>query len=168
MDIRPALKSQYHASLKTLRLAVEKCPDGMWDDPKDRLAAFWRVAYHTLFFTDFYLRKDMGAFAPWARHRADADCLGRIHWDNNREPAACEPYSREDILEYWRICDGMVDEALDAMDMERTECGFPWYPMSKLEHQLVSIRHIQHHSAALSSRLRREAGIAVEWVGMVT
>ena len=29
MDIRAALKSQYHAALKTLRLDIEQCPDEM-------------------------------------------------------------------------------------------------------------------------------------------
>ncbi len=29
MNIQSALKSQYHAALKTLRLAVEKCPDAL-------------------------------------------------------------------------------------------------------------------------------------------
>jgi hypothetical protein len=50
MDIRSALKSQYHAALETLREAIEKCPDSMWDEPADRSPAFWRVAYHTLFY----------------------------------------------------------------------------------------------------------------------
>jgi hypothetical protein len=37
--------------------------------------------------------------------------------------------------------------------------------MSTLEHQIVNIRHIQHHAASLGSRLRRSAGIAINWVG---
>ena len=40
MNIQSALKSQYHAALKTLRHAVEKCPDALWDDPADRAAPF--------------------------------------------------------------------------------------------------------------------------------
>jgi hypothetical protein len=55
MNIQSALKSQYHAALKTLRLAVEKCPDALWDNPADGPAPFWRVVYHTLFYTHFYL-----------------------------------------------------------------------------------------------------------------
>ena len=75
------------------------------------------------------------------------------------------PYTRAQILDYWSICDGMVDERVDALDLDSPESGFPWYPgMPKLEHQLVNIRHIQHHAAALSSRLRRESGVAVPWV----
>jgi hypothetical protein len=165
MDVRSALKSQYHASLKTLRLAIEQCPDALWQDPADGLAAFWRVAYHTLFFTHFYLQKDEHSFTPWAQHRTEAQYLGTIRWENNREPSPSEPYTREDILEYLGECDDMIDAAVDALDLSAPECGFPWYPMPKLEHQLVNIRHIQHHAAALATRLPREADISVAWVG---
>ena len=162
---RAALKPQYHASLKTLRHAIEKCPDNLWNNPVDGLAAFWRVAYHALFFTHFYLQKDQHSFTPWSRARKEAEVLGPIPWDNNRMPEACEPYTREDILEYWAFVDGMIDAGVDALDLDAAECGFPWYPMGKFEHQLENIRHIQHHAAALASRLRREANVSVPWVG---
>jgi hypothetical protein len=51
------------------------------------------------------------------------------------------------------------------MDLAAPTCGFPWYPMSKLEHQIVNIRHIQHHAGSLSTRLRLKAGILIAWVG---
>jgi len=165
MDVQAALKSQYHAALKALRLAVEQCPEALWNDPADGFAAFWRVAYHALFFTHFYLQKDEHSFTRWARHRDDAHCLGNLRSQNNRAPASCEPYSREDILDYWRACDAMIDAGVDALDLAAPQCGFPWYAMGKLEHQILSIRHLQHHAAALGTRLRREADVAVEWVG---
>ena len=165
MDVRSALKSQYHAALKTLRLAIEKCPEAMWNRPADGFAAFWRVAYHTLFYTHFYLQKDQHSFTRWARHQDEAQVTGKIQREGNRDPKPCQPYTREDILEYWQLCDGLIDAGVDALDLSAPECGFSWYQMPKLEHQLVSIRHIQHHAAALSTRLRREAGVAVDWVG---
>jgi hypothetical protein len=58
----------------------------------------------------------------------------------------------------------MVDSALDAMDLDRTECGFFWYDASKLEHQLISIRHIQHHAGQLIDRLRASTGSGVDWM----
>jgi hypothetical protein len=58
------------------------------------------------------------------------------------------------VLEYWEFCDGMVDDAVDALDLDRAECGFSWYRMSKLEHQFVNIRHIQHHGGQLIDRVR--------------
>jgi len=37
--------------------------------------------------------------------------------------------------------------------------------MSKLEHQFVGIRHIQHHAAQLSDRLRAVTGKGIDWIG---
>ncbi|MEZ6317689.1 MAG: DinB family protein [Phycisphaerales bacterium] len=160
MDTRAALKSQYHAALKTLRLAMEMCPEDRWNDPADGVPTFWRVSYHTLFYTHFYLQDDHEHFTPWEHHRSDA-----FEGDDGGPPNPDVSYTREQLLDYWHQCNAMVDERVDAMDLDAADCGFPWYPLPKLEHQLVNLRHIQHHAAALSSRLRREAGVAVPWVG---
>jgi DinB superfamily len=165
MNIQSALKSQYHAALKTLRLAVEKCPDALWDDPADAAAPFWRVVYHTLFYTHFYLQQDQHSFIPWARHREEAEFLGVIPVDDPRPPKPCNPFTRDELLEYWRICDDMIDRGVDMLDLSAPQCGFPWYKMPTLEHQILNIRHTQHHAAALATRLRRTAGISIEWIG---
>lgn len=165
MDVRSALKSQYHAALKTLRDAVEKCPDSMWNDPSDGAAPFWRVAYHTLYYAHFYLQQEQEAFTPWARHRDEAQVTGSVRWANDRPPKPCDPFTRDDLLDYWHVCDDAIDDGVDRLDLSAPQCGFPWYKMPTLEHQIVNIRHIQHHAAALSSRLRRSAGIAIDWVG---
>ncbi len=165
MNIQSALKSQYHAALKTLLQAIEKCPDAMWNDPADGAARFWRVVYHTLFYTHFYLQQDQHSFVPWDKHREEANFIATISHDNARSPKACEPFTRDELLEYWRLCDGMIDAGVDVLDLSAPQCGFPWYKMPTLEHQIVNIRHIQHHAAALSTRLRRGAGIGIEWVG---
>lgn len=156
MDIRGSLKRQYHASLKTLRIAIDKCPDTMWNNPADGGAAFCRVAYHTLFFAHFYLQQGHEGYIPWPKHQDGAQDL--------RNPT-CTPLTRQDTLEFWDYCNAAVDPAVDKLDLDAPQCGFPWYKMPTLDHQIVNIRHIQHHAAALSSRLRREAKIEVEWVG---
>jgi hypothetical protein len=164
MNIQSALKSQYHAALKTLRLAIKKCPDALWDDPADAAAPFWRVAYHTLFYTHFYLQQDQGSFTPWAGHREEANFLDALSWENSRPPKPCKPFTRDELLEYARVCDDMIDAGVDALDLSAPQCGFPWYNMPKLDHQILNIRHTQHHAAALSTRLRRSAGIGIDWV----
>src|SRR5215469_16662919 len=58
----------------------------------------------------------------------------------------------------------MVDDAVEALDLDRTESGFSWYRMFKLEHQFVNSRHIQHHGAQLIDRVRSAADIGVRWV----
>ncbi len=166
MDIRPALKSQYHAAMQTLRLCIEACPDAMWADPKDGYAAFWRGVYHTLFFTHFYLDDDHESFVRWDKHQEEAEDLGPFNGPNGQVPKAARPYTKEELLSYWLLVDGKIDGRVDGMDLESPASGFPWYgPMGKLEHQLVNLRHIQHHAAALSMRLRLGADIEVRWVG---
>ena len=54
---------------------------------------------------------------------------------------------------------------VDAVDLLSPSSGFYWYKIPKLEHQLVNIRHIQHHGAQLADRLRQAADIGVDWVG---
>jgi hypothetical protein len=81
MDIQAALRSQYHAALKTLREVIEKCPDGLWNDGADSAAPFWRVVYHTLFFTHLYLQRTSRLFAPGpgtvTKRNSSAPCPGR-------------------------------------------------------------------------------------------
>jgi hypothetical protein len=163
MNVQSALKSQYHAALSALRSDVEKCPDALWNDPGDGAAPFWRVVYHTLFYTHFYLQQDQNRFVPWAGHREEANFLDTVSGDNPRPPRPCKPFTRDELLEYWRICDGMIDRGVDVLDLSAPQCGFPWFKMPTLEHQILNIRHTQHHAAALATRLRRTAGISIEW-----
>ena len=55
----------------------------------------------------------------------------------------------------------MIDDAVDALDLDSTESGFSWYHMSKLEHQFVNIRHIQHHAGQLIDRVRSAADVGI-------
>ena len=68
MDVRAALKCQYHAALAMLKQVIEPCPDDLWAG-EDYPISFWRVAYHTLFFTHLYLQPNEKAFRPWDHHR---------------------------------------------------------------------------------------------------
>ncbi len=162
MSILAALSSQYHAALKTLRLAIEQCPDALWADRADGPAAFWRAVYHTLYYAHLYLSADEAAFVPWAKHRQAAVDLAE---GRGSDYADITPYTRDEMLEYLDFCDAMVVSALPSLDLAASSCGFSWYTVNKLEHQLVNIRHIQHHAASLSTRIRLKSGIQVAWVG---
>ena len=149
--LRTVLKSQYHASLAMLREAVERCPPEEWVSTGHK-NAFWQVSYHALFFAHLYLQRDEAAFRLWEQHRGEGDGISG------------EPYTQAQVLEYWEFCDRMVDDAVDALDLDCTESGFSWYRMSKLEHQFVNIRHIQHHAAQLIDRVRSAADVGIRWV----
>jgi len=161
------LKSQYHAGLAMLREAIEQCPDELWLDERPR-NAFWQVAYHTLFFTHLYVGQDTASFERWAEHQRDNQNEDGIVGEpdpNSTLPLGPQPYSRQQALRYWAIVDGMIDPTVDALDLMRKDSGFSWYTMSKLEHQILSIRHLQHHTGQLADRLRAAKDSHVKWIG---
>jgi hypothetical protein len=166
MNVQAALKTQYHAALAMLKATIDQCPDELWAGGNHPVA-FWRVAYHTLFFTHLYLQPDEASFRPWEHHREEGQFLGPLPWPPHRQPKVGPPYTKAQILEYWGVCDAMVDGAVDALDLSAPQCGFPWYNLPKLDHQINNIRHIQHHAALLAGRLRQTAGTDIQWVGRV-
>lgn len=98
---------------------------------------------------------------PWEHHRPNHHRLGA----GSEASVAPTPYSRPEVISYCLRCRDMVDSAVDLLDLASPESGFPWYRMSKLEHQLVNLRHLQHHTGQLADRLRQDAGRGVRWVG---
>jgi len=165
--LRASLKSQYHAGLAMLHEAIAKCPDAVWTSDAHK-NAFWQIVYHTLFFTHLYLQPTVSAFRPWERHQGNVqheDGIAGPADPKSELPLVPSPYAKDDVLAYWGLVDGMVDDAVDALDLASPESGFYWYPIPKLEHQLVNLRHLQHHTAQLADRLRAAGDIGVRWVG---
>lgn len=172
-QISHALKSQYHSCLAMLRQSIEKCPAELWAD-SSYTNPFWRISYHTLYFTHLYLQKDMYSFTPWEHHqtgiqdmddRPAPDDILELTELPHRPPQTGEAYTKEEILTYWDLCDGMMDEAVDLVDLTSSDSGFSWYKISRIEFQLVTLRHIQHHTGQLTDRLRTVLKEGIEWVG---
>ena len=171
--LRSALKSQYHAALAMLRQAIEQCPEDLWVS-RDYVNPFWRIAYHALYYAHLYIQPSVHEFTPWEYHQtsiqdmddipAPPEILHLIELPH-RPPRTGEPYTKDQILTYWKICDDMVDSAVDRLDLLSGESGFSWYPTSKIEHQMVAVRHTQHHAAQLGERLRSAQDLGIDWVG---
>jgi hypothetical protein len=136
----------------------------------------WRVAYHALYYAHLYLQPSVNDFTPWARHQTgihDLDDMPSppeiqdLIEHPHRPPQTGEPYTKAQVLEYWELCDGMIDAGVDSLDLLSAESGFPWYRTNKLEHQFVNVRHIQHHAAQIGARIREASGgnNGVDWVG---
>jgi hypothetical protein len=165
--LRGALKSQYHAALGMLRLTIEQCPDDLWLSTEHR-NAYWQASYHALFFAHVYLLPGEAAFQPWEGHQGDVqhpDGIAGPADPNSSLPLLPRPYTKSEVLAYWHFCDAMVDPALDTLDLNSPHSGFRWYDMPKLEHQILNIRHIQHHTAQLADRLRSATDTGTRWIG---
>lgn len=157
MEIRDALKGQYHAAFRMLTDVIELCPDSLWSgvgQPRE----YWQIAYHAAFFGHLYLMQKESDFQPFAKHHDFACDL----WGEEQEK--CEPLSKDDVLEYIVSIREMVGPTIDALDLDTSDSGFHWYKeITKLEHEILSIRHLQGHVGQLSERLM-EAGIDSKWI----
>jgi hypothetical protein len=156
MNPKPVIQSQYKAALAMLRQAVEQCPDALWTDTSYQ-NPFWRVAYHVLIYTHFYLGPNEEDFVPWEKHQQDLQLLGQPI------PGA-RVYSRAELLDYIGIVLAEVDRQVPALDLG-AESGFDWLPFNKLELQFYNIRHIQQHTGELCERLGAQGEVEVGWVG---
>lgn len=158
MNIRDALKGQFHGAMVMLKDAVEHYPDQLWAVDGDSRSG-WRVAYHALYFTQLYLLQSEQDFADvvWKKARPDAEDLWGGHPD-------VPPCTKAEILEYWDLVDSMIDRQIDILDLDTSESGFPWYSIGKLDHVIMNIRHLQEHVGQLRDRVFNHGG-DLGWVG---
>ncbi|MGH7177765.1 MAG: DinB family protein [Tepidisphaeraceae bacterium] len=172
---RTALKSQYHAALAMFRDAIERCPDDLWVARPPRGNQFWRIAYHTLYFTHLYMVPKSSDFRAWEHHQTGVHDMDDDPSPTepgvelelpHRPPQTGMPYTKAEILEYWRLCDQMVEGNVNALDLLDPSAGFSWKPnRGKAELQIENIRHIQHHTAQLAARVRETTGAFTNWAG---
>ncbi|MBL8047826.1 MAG: DinB family protein [Chthonomonas sp.] len=161
--LKSALAGQFRAQLKMMRQCIELCPDELWASGQHP-RALWRIVYHALFYTQYYLMPHHEANTPWEKHQNQAVVL----WDDDEEgmPPVETTYSREDIIGYLDQIDGQVVSWLDALDLTSPESGFPWYKIPKLDHVLVNLRHLGIHLGQVQQVLF-ENGHDPDWTSVV-
>jgi len=149
--------NQYGAAIDTMANAIHACPDTLWGD-RSKKAQYWYIAYHTIFFLDFYLSESPDGFAP-----PPPFTLSEL------DPSGVLPdrvYTKEELLDYLehgrrklrRVVDGMTpDRARETRKFGPTEGPL-------LEGLLYTMRHMQHHAAQLHLVLRQEIDSAPGWV----
>jgi len=158
---------QFAASIQMLRNAVEACPDEVWDDRSDGTPV-WHIAYHTLFFCDFYLSDEEKAFQAPHFHLDHYHFLPGDYKEFGgivTTPDQC--YTKERLLEYADHCDAKCRALFQEITEKRAKqrCGFWWYELNVGEFLVNCLRHTQHHAAQIALILRRRADIGVEWMG---
>lgn len=184
MPIRAALKEQFRAAIAMLVDCVEKCPDDLWtspttvetwDDAPERFCIrnFWRIAFHGIYFTHLYMGQSVESFQGpedlSVGQREDFAGLWDKSWDIDPfeiPEASAQPAKRE-MLAYIAHVDALVDPTVDGLDLDAQESGIPWYKnFPKLNHELLTLRHLQGHVGQLSELLMAR-GIDSDWVSRV-
>jgi hypothetical protein len=164
--LKQLLENQLHAALCTLSTCIDRCPDAAWDGPIVNLA-FNQAAFHTLFFTDYYLGRedDVDAFKQQPFHR-DHRGFFRDYEELVDRPQVLM-YDRPTIQAYVQHCREKATRTI----AEETEasltapCGFARREFSRAELYVYTTRHIQHHAAQLILRLRRDFDEDIPWFG---
>jgi hypothetical protein len=156
-DWNTILWHQYGAAIDMLENAVTACPEEVWDDDADQ-TEFWYMVYHTLFFLDLYLSGSVAGFAPPAPYTlAELDPAG-VRPDRTYTQAEMRSY-----LEHCRAkCRTTIATLTAAAGAQRA--GIPWLDTTIAELHLMSLRHVQHHTAQLNLILRQRTNSAPGWV----
>jgi len=155
-----ALVHQFAAAIEALERAIRACPEHVWDDASLPIAQrFWYLAYHTLFWLDYYMAPNERDFRPPAPYT-----MGEM------DPAGAYPdvvYTSQQLLGY--LDHGRRRCAARLGPLTETEaaqpCGFERRDMSVLELFLYNMRHVQHHAAQLNLILRQRNAPVPGWVG---
>jgi hypothetical protein len=161
---KTTITNQFEAVFCTMNACIERCPADAWDGPVVNLQ-FCQVVFHALFFSDYYLGESDEAFRRQPFHLAHPDIF-RDYEELEDRPQQ-QTYDKATTQRYLTHC---RSKALAVIAAETTqslsaECGFERRDFSRAEMHVCNIRHIHHHAAQLSLRLRIDHSEEVPWVG---
>lgn len=152
--IRDSIWRQFGASMEMLEGAIRLCPAELWDTEKK----FWYIAYHTLFYLNYYLTPDPENFQP-----PHPFTLSEF------DPNGAMPdrtYTQRELLDYLKFCRFNFSDLMLNFTEERANARWvdKYKNFSILEILLYNMRHVQHHAAQLNLILRQEIDNAPDWI----
>ncbi|MFX0211613.1 MAG: DinB family protein [Candidatus Hodarchaeota archaeon] len=155
--ISNAFQEQYGAAIEMLEQVVKNCPEEIWDD-RTSGPPFWQVAFHTMWYLDWYLGKskdDRMKFSPG--FEADLKNL-------NKPPK--ETLTPEQLLTYLFKIKKKSKQRIDQLTLhELMQLSiFEWHGSSIHSSLIYNIRHAMLHIGALNSRLLRKGMKLDNWV----
>lgn len=149
---------QFGAAIDMLGNTLRRCPDAVWGAGVHE-REFWYIAYHTLFWLDYYLTDSPEAYTPYGSFGVE-----------ELDPAGVLPprvYTREELLAYLEHgrskCRSKIEALTTGSAAARRVSG--WMDFSVFELLLYNMRHVQHHAAQLALLLRQRIDDAPGWVG---
>lgn len=151
------LWNQLGAAIDSLELAIKMCPETVWGKKKG-FHEFWYMAYHTLFFLDFYLSDSDRNFKP-----------PRPFTLSEMDPAGVFPpkvYTKKELLKYLEFGRRKAKRKLKSITNQGLlkRCGFERKDFTVAELMIYNTRHVQHHVAQLNLLRRQKLNLPSGWV----
>lgn len=152
--IQEELWKQFGAGLDMLSDSISECPDAIWESD----IRFSQMAYHTLFFLDYYLTKEPVGFSQPTH----------FTYSEFEEDPEIIIFPKADLGLYLEVCRSKARDFIFSVNEPQLEKR--WINESKtmdfsmLEILLYNLRHVQHHVGQLNLLLRHTIHQAPEWI----
>lgn len=155
---------QYGAAIDMLADAINVCPEALWREPlwvEDShligSSQFWYVAYHCIFWTDYYLSESAETFEPPAPFTL-----------SEFDPAGALPdrvYSRDELETYLAYVRAKCRTYIETLDDPKAvqQMRRNWIDMSVAELLIYSMRHVMEHQANLTTFLGQHSVHGTKW-----
>ena len=166
--LKEILWHQFGAAIETLQNALNACPAELWQarlwrepEPKPEFAEFWCIAYHAIFWLDYYCSESAEGFtvpAPFTLSEFETGAVpGRV-------------YTKQELQSYLdharAKCHARIESLGDETEPQRFRDN--WRVKTVVELLLYTMRHVQEHAAQLNMLLGQKTDSAPGWVGQVT
>lgn len=161
---KDAVWKQFGAAIDMLEAAMRDCPDHVWSEAAERPAwkadgvvGFWYVAFHALWWLDFYLTEDRDNFQPPAPYNCDEMSTDFLLPER--------AYSKAELQAYLDHCRAKCRRVIGEMTAEQCQRSFQIWSkqFTGAELLLYNLRHVQHHAAQLYLLLRQQTASAPKW-----
>ena len=152
-----AIHEQYGAAINMLESVINNCPEEIWDD-RTSDPPFWQVAYHTMYFLDWYL----------ARSKEERETFKSKYNAayRNLDTLPRDTINRDQLLPYLFDIKGKAKRRFETLTLDELNQPsiFEWHGTSVLSSLFYNIRHVMLHIGALNSRLLRKGVKLDNWV----
>ena len=160
--IKDALNEQYGAAIGMMKQNLKICPKEVWDD-RTRGPPFWHVAYHAMWFLDWYLSDSKKARESFKSKFGDSSSHFEQLAVNNIRDVVLTPKQLIEFLS--EIKEKAKNRINNLTSDELTKPSiFDWHGNSVLSSLLYNLRHIMLHIGTLNLRLRRKGVKLDNWV----
>ena len=156
-NLKEIVWNQFGASIDMLENAIKACPENIWGN-RSGYQEFWYIAFHTLFWLDFYLSESPDNFSPPSPYTL-----------SEFDPEGILPdkvFSKEELLVYLEHGRKKCKSRIETLTEEKANQHFIFgsINLSIIELMLYNMRHVQHHAAQLNLLLRQKINSAPRWV----
>ena len=153
-----AINEQYGAAIAMLKKNLKSCPKEVWDD-RTSGPPFWHVAYHVMWYFDWYLSDSKEARESFKSKFGD-----EVSHDLNKAPEIT--LTATQLLGYLSDLKEKAKNRFENITSDELlqSSVFEWHGSSVLSSLIYNIRHLMLHIGALNLRLHSKGMKLENWV----